>query len=159
MKITLEERTEDRVRIYFREAQKEAIRKLLPQKAKTEEEAVADYRNTLLPGASSYGRTIFADGIYVGDIWCYCINPKDTPNAMVSYCIFNTNYWDKDVATEAMKLFLEEIRECFQLRSVGGFTYSENAASIRVMEKNGFQTVEEFLEDGVLSKYCELTFT
>lgn len=156
MLITLGKRTEETVRIYFEKTNRELFCKVLPQKAKTVEEAVEDYRKTLLPGTTSYGRIVLADGRYVGDIWCYCIDPEDTPNAMVSYCIFEPELWGKGIAAEALKLFLEEIKEKFRLRSVGGFTYSENAASIRVMEKNGFLLVEEFEEDGVPSRYFEL---
>ena len=70
--IVLGDRTEETVRIYFEQAQKPAIKTTLPQKATTVEEAIAEYHKTLLPTATSYGRTILADGKYVGDIWCYC---------------------------------------------------------------------------------------
>ena len=41
---------------------------MLPQKDTTVEEAIADYHETLLPTATSYGKTILADGKYVGGI-------------------------------------------------------------------------------------------
>lgn len=157
MTITLGTRTEETVRIYFEKTNRELFRKVLPQKAQTVEEAVADYRQTLLPGATSYGRTILADGRYVGDVWCYCIDPEDSPNAMVSYCIIEPELWGKGFAAEGLRLFLEEIGEKFPIHSVGAFTFSENTASIRVLEKNGFSMVEEFEEDGVPSKYFERT--
>lgn len=156
MTITLQNRTEQHVEIYFHMTNNETIRKVLPQKAKTVAEALEDYRQTLLPDATSYGKTIYADGKYVGDIWCYCIDPQDTPNAMVSYCIFALEYWHKGIATESLKLFLAEIKDKFQLQSVGAFTFSENIPSIRVLESNNFKLMEEFEEDGVLSKYYEL---
>ena len=156
MEIRLSERTEQSVAIYFEKANAPGIRAVLPQKAKTLEEALYDYRQTLLPGAASFGRTIYADGQYVGDVWCYCIDPADEPNAMVSYCVFEETLWGKGVATEALKLFLKEAAAKFHLKSVGAFTYARNASSIRVLEKCGFGPVEEFMEDGVLSVYYQL---
>ena len=71
MVTTLGERTAETVRIYFEKANRPEIKKVLPQKAKTVEEALADYEKTRLPGATSFGQTILADGRYVGDVWCY----------------------------------------------------------------------------------------
>lgn len=157
MVITLGKRTEETVRVYFEKTSRELFRKVLPQKAKNAEEAVEDYRKTLLPGATSYGRTILADGRYVGDVWCYCIDPEDSPNAMVSYCILEPELWGQGIAAEGLRLFLAEIGEKFPIGNLGAFTFSENTASIRVLEKNGFTMVEEFEEDGVPSNYFERT--
>ena len=85
MTVTLRERTADTVRIYFERAQQPRIRRTLPQKAKTLEEALDDFERTQLPGANSFGRTIHMDGRYVGDVWIYCIDPAEMPNAMLSY--------------------------------------------------------------------------
>ena len=158
MEILLKARTEDTVRIYFKKAQIPSIKAMLPQKAQSEEDAIADYRKTLLPSATSYGRTIWADGQYVGDIWCYCINKTEEPNAMLSYCIFEGKLWGKGIATSAVRLFLQEIHDRFQLQSVGAFTFSDNEASIRVLEKTGFSPMETFVEDGRESKYFQISF-
>ncbi len=88
MKIELGERTAETVAIYFMKAQQRSIKSTLPQKARTVEEALRDYRDTLLPDAASYGRTITVDDVYVGDGWCYCIDKAGTPNAMLSYFVF-----------------------------------------------------------------------
>jgi len=74
---------------------------------------------------------------------------------MLSYCIFEKSYWRKGIATEALALFLEEIVPRFSLKTVGAFAYCSNAASARVLEKNGFIKLEEFTEDGVLSAYYQ----
>jgi len=156
MTITLGNRTEETVRIYFEKSQNPKIRAVLPQKAKTVEEALQDYEGTLLPGAASFGRTVLADGVYVGDIWCYCIDPLDEPNAMLSFCIFDEGLWNQGVATEAVGLFLKEACAKYGLKTVGAFTYADNKASARVLEKNGFALVEEFEEEGRLSQYYEI---
>lgn len=156
MEVSLRERTAETVAVYFEKANTPEIRKVLPQKATTLEEALADYRQTLLPGASSYGRTIYVGERYVGDVWCYCIDPQNEPNAMVSYCVFERDCWGQGVATGALALFMEEIWEKFQLKSLGAFTYASNVSSIRVLEKNGFRMMEEFAEGGVLSRYYQI---
>ena len=155
MVITLGERTAETVRIYFEKANRPEIKKVLPQKAKTVEEALADYEKTRLPGATSFGQTILADGQYVGDIWCYCIDMEDEPNCMVSFCVFELESWSKGIATAALKLFIEAICVKYGVKTIGAFTYANNLASISVLEKNGFSVMEEFEENGVLSKYLQ----
>ena len=155
MVITLEKRTADTVRIYFEKASKKEIKRVLPQKAKTVEEALQDYEKTLLPNADSFGQTICVDGRYVGDIWCYCIDMDNEPNCMISFCIFETEYWSKGIATAAVNMFIKNIGAKFGIKSIGAFSFSHNGASLKVLEKNGFAVMEEFEEDGVLSKYLQ----
>ena len=155
MNIQLRDRTETHVRTYFARTRDPEIMSMIHQTAETVEAAVADFQKTQLPGAASFGRTIYADDAYIGDIWCYCIDPNEEPNAMVSYCIFEKSLWGKGIATEALRQFLGEIVPRFSLKSAGAFAYCENRASIRVLEKNGFHKLEEFTEDGVLSAYYQ----
>lgn len=157
MVITLGQRTEDTVRIYFEKAQRNEIRRVLPQKAKTVEEALDDYRKTLQPGATSFGQIVYADGKYIGDVWCYCINPEDEPNCMLSFCVFEPEYWAKGIGTAAVEMFLQNVCTRYSVQTIGAFTYAHNAASLRVLEKNGFVFMEEFTEGGVLSKYLQYT--
>ena len=156
MVITLEKRTADTVRTYFEKANRPEIKQVLPQKAKTVEEALEDYEQTLLPNAASYGQTVYVDGKYVGDVWCYCIDLDDEPNSMLSFCIFEPEYWSKGIAATAVNMFIQNIRARYPVKTIGAFTFAQNQASIRVLEKNGFVLMEEFEEDGVLSKYFQL---
>lgn len=153
MNILLRERTAETAAVYFARTRDPAIQRVLPQRAQTLEEFLADFRKTREPGADSFGRTIRADGQYVGDVWCYCMDPAGDPQAMVSYCVFDQALWGRGIATEALRLFLEEIRERFGLERAGAFTFMENTGSIRVLEKNGFRLTEAFTEDGVESGY------
>lgn len=159
MTVELKERTEDHVRTYFSRTRDPEIREMIPQTAETAEQAVADFQKTLLPGATSFGRTIYVDGVYVGDVWCYCMDLEEEPNAMVSYCLFEKALWGKGITTEAVKQFLEEIVSRFSLKSLGAFAYCGNAPSLRVLEKNGFVKMEEFTEDGRLSAYYQKEIT
>ena len=159
MTVELKERTEAHVRTYFARTRDPEIQALIPQTAQSVEQAVADYEKTLLPGAASFGRTVYADGVYVGDIWCYCIDLTEEPNAMVSYCLFEKALWGNGIATEALKQFELEIVPRFCLKSLGAFTYCDNIPSIRVLEKNGFEKMEEFTEDGRRSVYYQKEVT
>ena len=155
MVITLEERTADSVRIYFERANQPAIKQVLPQKAKTIEEALEDYEESLLPDATSFGQTVYVDGKYIGDVWCYGIDMDHEPNCMVSFCIFEPEYWSRGIATKAVSMFIKKICVKYKFKTIGAFTFAHNMASSRVLEKNGFVVVEEFEEDGVLSKYLQ----
>ena len=153
MEVSLGERTEENAAVYFERTRSAAIQRFLPQRAQTLEEALADFRKTREPGAESFGRTIQADGRYVGDVWCYCMDRSGDPQAMVSYCVFETALWGHGIAARALGLFLEEIRERFGLERIGAFTFTANQGSVRVLEKNGFRLAETLVEDGTASGY------
>lgn len=72
---------------------------------------------------------------------------------MIGYCLFDRSIWNRGVATEAVGLFLKEVSERFSIRRMGAFTYLENAASCRLLEKNGFAAQEILEENGVKSVY------
>ena len=130
MTVLLHDRTEATVRKYYEKSQQPIIKSMLPQKAKSVEEAVSDYYITLLPDSTSYGQTISVDNVYIGDVWCYCIDKSETPNAMLSFCIFEETYWRKGIASEAVSMFLSVIHEKFGIRTVGAFTFSETIPKI-----------------------------
>ncbi len=161
MTITLGNRSEESVRTFFRNTQTEEIKRLLPLKAKTEDEAVEDYRASLLPGARSHGKTILADGVHVGDIWCIFGCRNDIPTAEFNFCVFNKEYRSKGVATEALRQFMDDIIARYEslfilLYGLGGYTYSENEASCRVFEKCGFEMFEEYVDEGRFTKYFQI---
>lgn len=155
MRVELRERTEAHVRIYFERTRDEEIRRMCPQKAKTAEEAVADFGETLKLGARSFGQTVYADGKYVGDVWLYCIGEADGPNAMLSFCLFEKTLWGRGIMTEAAGRFLADMERKFRLKTVGAFTFMENEGSVRVLMKNGFVLKERFCENGRESGYFE----
>lgn len=151
--ISLKERTKNHVKIYFQKTQDSEIKRMLPSTVQTEEDALNAFEETQKPGATSYGRTIYYGETYVGDIWCYNINTEESPNGMLSYCIFDKTLWNKGIATQALALFLEELQKHYQVKELGAFLYAANAASRRVLEKNGFVKAETIVEDGVESFY------
>ena len=142
---------------YFEKVQDEEIKRFLPQKARSVEETISDFEKTLLPDATSFGSTIYVNANDVGDVWAYCIG-GDEPNAMLSFCVFEKSLWGKGIASEAVRIFLDEMKEKYNLRSMGAFTFSNNQASINVLMKNGFQEKETFTENGVESKNFQTDF-
>lgn len=155
-RIELRSRTEAHVKEYYHRTQDAEIRKMIPLKDQSLENAINDFYCSISPDSKSYGCTIYVDDIYVGDVWCYCIDLADTPHAMLSYCLFAKQYWGYGITTAAVKLFVKVIRKEFGITKIGAFTYTDNAASIGVLENCDFQLVETFVEDGVLSSYFEL---
>ena len=155
MNISLSKRTEESVRIFFVESRKGAILEHLPQKAETMEEAIDAFRKTENEESSSYGRTIMVDGEYIGDVWCYGINREKSPGAMLGICIFNEGRWSKGIGTQAVMMFLNEVRKKYGIQTFGAFVYSDHQACIRVLEKNGFRMKEEFTEDGRPTRYYQ----
>ena len=155
MEITLDERTSAHVRIYFERVQDAEIQKYLPRSVSSVQQALENFEHARKPGATSYGRVILVDGNYVGDVWCYGINLSEIPQAMISYCLFEKKYWGNGVMSRALALFLSEISQCYGISCFGAFSFSENSASIRVLEKNGFFIQESFSENGIESVYMQ----
>lgn len=155
-RIELRNRTEAHVKEYYHRVQDAEISRMIPMKAQSLEEALNDYYYSISPDSQSYGCTIYVDDVYVGDVWCYCVNLADTPHAMLSYCLFAKQYWGHGIATAAVKLFIKAIRKEFGITQIGAFTYTDNTSSIGVLEKCDFQLMETFVEDGVSSSYFEL---
>lgn len=155
MKIELRERTEETVKIYYEKSKDPRITATLSRRDITLEQALEEYRETLLPGAKSFGRTIWAQGEYVGDVWCYGIDREDNPQAMLSYCVFEPSLWGKGIASQAVGEFIVLLREQLGLKNLGAFTFSSNTASCRLLERAGFVCMEEFEEDGVLSRFYQ----
>ena len=155
MRIELRERTEKHVRINYEKMKDPQIKAMIPMTEKTLEQAIADYEQTLLPGASSFGQTVYVDGAYVGDVWCYCMDKEEEPNAMLGYSLFEKELWGRGIATEAVKRFLRIAAQWLELKTMGAVVFCDNGASRRVLEKSGFTMKEEFEEDGVLSAYYQ----
>lgn len=146
--LTLRERREEHVAAFFDAVSKDPLcQRFLPQAAKTLDQALAAYRDSLLPTATSFGRTIHIrpegerEERYVGDVWAYSIDPtapEAQPQAMVRLCVFDKSARGKGVASRALQLFLEGLMLKFSITRVGAFSFRDNIACVRVLAKNGF---------------------
>ena len=133
---------------YFERTKDPDIERMFPRSVLTREQAIANFQASLLPDADSFGQTIWADGEYVGDIWCFCIDRSQQPNAMLSLCLFAKERWGQGIGSRAMQLFLPMVTERFRLQSIGAFVYSDNLPSLHLLQKNDFVVQERFVEDG-----------
>ena len=152
MNIQLKERTAETAAIYFQRTRAPAIQRFLPQKARTLEEFLSDFRKTQEPDANSYGRTIYVDGQYAGDVWCYCMDHSGDPQAMVSYCLFQQSLQGRGAATEALRLFLDEIRDRAQNQL--GMVYASPEQIIKYDDPAAdyVKQYEDIPEDGVIAR-------
>lgn len=155
MEITLKKRTAEHVAIYWHKTQNEQIKAMLPSAADSLEKALSMFEQSQEPKANSFGQVIYADGQYVGDIWCYCIDEQEEKSAMLSFCIFEPSLWSKGIATEAIRQFLSMAFSLYHIEKMGAFTYADNFGSIKALQKAGFTVMEEFVEDGRASCYLE----
>lgn len=155
MDIQLKARTLENALTYFERTKDPDIERMFPRSVLTREQAIANFQASLLPDADSFGQTIWADGEYVGDIWCFCIDHSQQPNAMLSLCLFAKERWGQGIGSRAMQLFLPMVTERFRLQSIGAFVYSNNLPSLHLLQKNGFVVQERFVEDGRESVYLE----
>lgn len=155
MTIDLKERTEQHVRTFFEKTQREEIKRWIPLGVQSLEEALLLYEETKKEGANSFGKTIYVEKEYVGDIWVYGIDEKEEKMAMLSIVLFETGIWGKGIGSFAISYFCEEVFQIYGIHKIGACTYEYNLPSIFALQKAGFQVIERFEEEGVGSFYLE----
>ncbi|HCJ56308.1 GNAT family N-acetyltransferase [Lutispora sp.] len=155
MDIVLKTRTKEHVVTFWNKTQDEEIKRLFPFSVESLEKALVLFEESMKEDALSYGKVIYFEGKYVGDIWCYSIDESDEKMAMLSVVIFEKELWGKGIATEAAEAFINEVFNKYDIGKIGAFTYSDNHGSIGLLKKIGFSEIETFVEDGVESKYFE----
>lgn len=155
MKLSLATRTRKHVEIFWEQTQDPQIQKMFPSSTKSLLHAIKLFEESQHDKAKSFGRIILADNIYIGDIWCYCIDEDDEHHAMLSIVIFDKAYWKKGIASRLIPLFMKEVYSRYRINTVGAFTYASNLASQKALQKAGFQALDSFLEAGRESVYLE----
>lgn len=97
-------------------------------------------------------KMILLDGEAAGYLVCFV---RNRPDREVGYWI-GREHWGKGVATKALKAFLKE----YKLRPLYARVAKHNAASLRVVEKNGFiVTGEDKFANAAGEKYEEFVLT
>lgn len=154
--IMLRTRTKNHVITFWEKTQDEEIKKSFPFSIESLEKALLLFEESIKENALSYGKVIYFEGKYIGDIWCYGIDECNEKMAMLSIIIFEKELWGKGIATEAAKAFVKEVFNKFGIDKIGAFTYSSNYGSIGLLEKVGFFQIEAFVENGIESIYFEM---
>lgn len=156
MCIMLKTRTRDHVVTFWHKTQDEEIKKLFPFSTESLEQSLTLFDASLKKNASSYGKVIYYEDKYVGDIWCYSIDETHEKMGMLSIVIFEKEMWGKGIGAEAAKIFIREVFDKFNIEKIGAFVYSNNYRSIGLLKNAGFAEVETFSEEGIESMYLEL---
>ena len=156
MDIMLKTRTKEHVITFWDKTQDEEIKRLFPFSIESLEKALILFEESLKEDALSYGKVIYFEGEYIGDIWCYSIDESNEKMAMLSVIIFEKELWGKGIATETLKAFMKKVFNKYDIEKIGAFTYSNNYGSIGLLKKVGFSEIETFVEDGIESKYFEI---
>lgn len=156
MNLELRDRTLDHVSIFWGKMRDEEMKRLIPSTNATVEDALVMFKESLKPDSSSFGKVVYFEEKYIGDIWCYGIDEKNGKMAMLSVVIFQKELWGQGVASAATNEFVREVFKKYQIEKLGAFTYAYNFRSIGLLKKIGFIEMEEFFEDGILSKYFEM---
>lgn len=94
----------------------------------------AHWANKILASPTVLVRTILLDGAVVGSVLKYEIEGEPE----VSYWI-GREFWGQGIASRALALFLKE----YTTRPVYGRAAKDNAASLRVLAKSGFEVIGE----------------
>lgn len=156
MRMQLSTRTKEHVVVFWEKTQDPEIKRLIPLSSDTVEAALSLFEASQKEGSLSFGKVIYHHDAYVGDIWCYAIDEQHEKSAMLSIVIFDKTLWRQGIATEAIKVFVQEVFSRYMIEKIGAFTYSHNDSSIGMLKKTGFQEIERFVEDGIESQYYEL---
>ena len=140
MDIQLKARTLENALTYFERTKDPDIEQMFPRSVLTREQAIANFQASLLPDADSFGQTIWADGEYVGDIWCFCIDHSQQPNAMLSLCLFAKERWGQGIGSALLQKIIDYAKE-HTIELINLEVRSDNIRAIHVYEKYGFRKI------------------
>lgn len=147
MEIELRNRTQEHVITFWSNTQDEELKRLFPFSVDSLEESLVLFNESLKADAQSFGKVIYVNRKYIGDIWCYGIDEKEEKMAMLSIVIFDKDFWGKGIATKAATEFADEVFSKYEIEKLGAFVYLDNLGSIGLLKKAGFREMEEFVED------------
>lgn len=119
-------------------------RRFVPDEVfETVEEAAETVEYLMGCYASGQGPLVYPvllkDGTYIGYVQAV---PLEGGSWEVGYHI-GGDYTKQGYATEAVKAFLPVVMERLQIREIAGICLAENSASIKVMERCGFEKLFE----------------
>ena len=141
MNVQLENQTKKHVEIFYRSTSSKEVMKWMYRERTTLEDEMRKFTKQ-----ESNRKAILVDDIYVGDVWATKATGLGV-DVLLSCCIFDTNYWNKGVATIALQKFLKYLKEHYQFMTAGAFLYAENKGSQKVLEKQSFQYKQTFVEN------------
>ena len=133
MPVSLRAVTDDDVAMFF-EHQRDPVAVEMAGFPARERDAHDAHWAKIRADPANYMRTIEADGVVAGNVLSW----QGEEGRLVGYWV-GREHWGKGIATAALRECLDEISE----RPLMAFVASQNAGSMRVLEKCGFVRVGE----------------
>ena len=146
MEIELRKQTEENVRIYYEDFQNSKINQWMYRRSSSLEEELDQFRKQ--KENQVIRRTIYVENVYIGDIWATRVESMEDVDVLLSCCIFDSEYWNRGIASVALNLFANELKQTYRISNLGAFLYAENKGSQKVLEKQEFQLLNSFEENG-----------
>ena len=103
-------------------------------------------------GKDGVFRAVVSDGKIVGNISAEQKADVYRRDAEIGY-LLDRGEWSKGIMTQAVKLLCETAFERLDILRITGLVYAPNAASRRVLEKNGFE-LEGVMRNAVTKDGC-----
>lgn len=139
MLLELRNVTEDDLPILFEHQREPEANRMAGFPARDRAAFMEHWRTKVLANSDGNKMTIVVDGDVVGNILSW----RQDGKRLVGYWI-GSAYWGRGIATAALAKFLAETEK---ERPLYAFVAVQNARSIRVLEKCGFQRSESIAED------------
>jgi len=133
LSVTLREVADDDLAVFF-EDQRDPEGVAMAGVPARDQQAFFAHWEKVRADPTNYFRTIEVEGTVAGNV----VSWQGEEGRLVGYWI-SREHWGKGIATAALRALLEEIPE----RPLIAFAASQNAGSIRVLEKCGFVRVGE----------------
>lgn len=132
--------------IFFEDQQNKLANEMAAMKPQGSE-AFYQRWDRILKDSSVNAKTILFDETVAGSISCFMAENDFCIGYWVSY-----GFWGRGIASEAVRLMLEQVDR----RPIIAHAADTNAASIRVLTKNGF-VITGTRYSGETDRYCECT--
>lgn len=146
MKIELRKQKEENVCIFYDAFQNGEVNQWMYRHPSSLEKELVQFRKQ--KDDQVIRRTIYAENVYIGDIWATFVDSMENVDVLLSCCIFDRTYWNRGIASEALSLFANELKQTYHISNLGAFLYAENKGSQKVLEKQEFALVNSFEENG-----------
>ena len=104
---------------------------------------------------SGIARVIEVDEIFVGSVGAEPGEGEKRKQYGIGYWI-GEPYWGKGIATQALSVFANQLFESTDVERLQAWVYADNAASIRVLQKAGFQKDGELRNALYKKSYCQI---
>jgi RimJ/RimL family protein N-acetyltransferase len=150
-KLRLLPKTRANVPVFWGAVKDHEIQEMFPFERETLEDALNNFEEYSTDESTGYGRSIWVEENYVGDVWAYCIDTKEK-TGLISIVIFNKEFWTKGIGSKALRTFIPAVFKRYPINNLQAYTFSKNVASIKCLGKIGFEIADEFEEDGIWSK-------